>query len=170
MLRSHQRSEEARAAEQLYATTMARAREPAFYRRFSVPDTIDGRFDLVVLHAALVLEGMKRAGLNEKLGSPFVTAIFAGFEEALRELGVTDMGLIRRIKAMADAFYGRVEAYAEAMEDEDALGLVILRNLYRGEAAEACAQALARYMRQAIARISAPALNRGEMDFGPVPD
>ena len=150
---------------------MARAREPAFYRRFSVPDTIDGRFDLVVLHAALVLEGMKRAGLNEKLGSPFVTAIFAGFEEALRELGVTDMGLIRRIKAMADAFYGRVEAYAEAMEDEDTLGLVILRNLYRGDAERAaCAQALARYMRQAIARISAPALNTGEMDFGPVPD
>lgn len=169
MLRSHPRSKEA-AAERLYGVTIARAREPAFYRRFMVPDTIDGRFDLVVLHAALVLEGLERAGLANELGIPFVTAIFAGFEEALRELGVSDFGLSRRIKAMADAFYGRAEAYGHALDDEDALAAVILRNVYRGDAAkEACARVLARYMRDTTGRTQ-PALPAGEMDFGPVPD
>jgi cytochrome b pre-mRNA-processing protein 3 len=170
-LRSHKRlSPGTLEASTLYSACLDRARAPAFYTRLQVPDTIDGRFDLVALHAALVLEALKDAGLDEELGAPFVTLVFAGFEEALRELGVGDFGMARRIKAMADAFYGRLEAYARAGEDEDGLQGALLRNVYRGDAdKEDAAGELARYAIAAGANASA-SLKEGALDFGPLPE
>jgi len=174
LLRSLQRSNpSAGAAKRLYSATVERARAPVFYTRLGVPDTLDGRFDLVTLHAAIVLEACKRAALSDQLGAAFVTLVFAGFEEALRELGVSDIGLSRRIKTMADAFYGRVDAYARSMDDEQALQLAILRNVYRGDEMRENAAALARYALAARAHAMTPgaaaSLEAGEMDFGPLP-
>ena len=172
MLRSLQRSPPvAGAAERLYWASIDRARAPVFYARFAVPDTLDGRFDLVTLHAFIVIEALKRAGLADPLGSQFVTLVFAGFEEALRELGIGDFGISRRIKNMADAFYGRLDAYARAMGDEEALQAAILRNIYRGdETMRSAAGTLARYVLVASALNSAALLRAGEIDFGPLPE
>jgi cytochrome b pre-mRNA-processing protein 3 len=169
-LRSHKRlNPGAPDASALYSVCVGRARAPIFYTRLEVPDTIDGRFDLVTLHASLVLEALNDSGLDEELGTPFVTLVFAGFEEALRELGVGDFGMARRIKAMADAFYGRLDAYARAMQDEDALRAALLRNVYRGdEARESAAGELARYAIAAGANASL-SLKEGALDFGPLP-
>ena len=160
------------AARRLYDGLVARAREPVFHRQFAVADTIDGRFDLLALHAFAVLETLKSSGPEgAKLGTGLVSLIFAGFDDALRELGVGDLGLSRRMKAMASAFYGRLEAYGAAAS-APALGDAILRNLYREEAAARReAEALAHYIVFALGRLrsQASALLQGSADFGPLP-
>ena len=160
------------AARRLYDLLVARAREPIFHTAFAVPDTIDGRFDLLTLHAFLVLDAFKSLGeAGDNLGTELASVIFAGFDEALRELGVGDFGISRRMKALAGAFYGRLEAYRVA-DSAPALSLVLLRNLYRGEMARAGEAAmLAHYI--LIARKSlmgqAAALLQGVTDFGALP-
>src|SRR5882762_4861308 len=134
MLRRSRRAEPAvPPARRLYDLLVARARNPIFHTSFAVPDTIDGRFDLLTAHAFLVLDALKSQGQpGGKLGTELASVIFAGFDEALRELGVGDVGLSRRMKALAGAFYGRLEAY-RAADSADLLAPVLLRNLYRGE-------------------------------------
>jgi cytochrome b pre-mRNA-processing protein 3 len=172
VLRSHKRlKSRADAAQSLYAACVERAREPVFYARLGVPDTMDGRFDLIALHASVVVEACRRSRLSE-LNSAFVTFVFAGFEQALRELGVGDFGISHRIKSMADAFYGRLDAYARAFGDEPALQAAILRNVYRGDEREVgAAGTLARYGMSALAAaIAAASREPGGMDFGPLPE
>jgi cytochrome b pre-mRNA-processing protein 3 len=138
-----------------------------------VPDTIDGRFDLLTLHAFLVLDALKsQEDIGSKLGTELVSVIFAGFDEALRELGVGDLGISRRMKALAGAFYGRLEAY-RAADNADQLAPVLLRNLYRGEAARTHeAGVLAHYMLSARQHLMdhAAGLLEGTCDFGPLPN
>lgn len=165
----------AEAAASLYAALVEQARAPVFYGPLRVPDSIDGRFDLLVLHAYLVLTALNPAGkAGKEVGTRLVNRIFAGFEDALRDLGVGDMGMSRRIRAMADAFYGRLVAYEEAGADIPALAATLVRNLYRGD--ETCrreAEAVAAYVvasRETLA--SAPGtstLLSGRAVFGPLP-
>src|SRR5882672_11101768 len=155
MLRRTRRAEPAvPPARRLYDLLVARVRNPIFHTGFAVPDTIDGRFDLLTLHAFLVMDALKSQGQpGAKLGTDLACVIFAGFDEALRELGVGDMGISRRMKALAGAFYGRLEAY-RAADSALALTPVLLRNLYRGEAARGHEAAmLAHYMMSARARL-----------------
>ncbi len=147
-----------------YEELVIRARAPVFYRDFAVPDTIDGRFDLVVLHGWLALAMLKRAG-REETAQALTDAIFTGFDEALREQGAGDMGMGRKMKALADAFFGRLGAY-DGAGDQDELAQALSRNLYRGGVPDAPARALAAYA--ASARES---LERTPevLDFGPLP-
>jgi cytochrome b pre-mRNA-processing protein 3 len=157
-----------RLANRLYAAIVQRARAPVFFTVFKVPDTIDGRFDLLALHAWMVLDRL-RDGKSAALSQDLVDAIFAGFDSALRDLGAGDMTIGRRIKALADAFYGRLEAYEACAEETDLSG-AILRNLYRGDAARAdCAAALARHVREARAQLDRADAEGGVLDFGPLP-
>ena len=114
----------------LHAAVVARAREPVFFTAFGVADSLDGRFDLVALHAWLVLDALRRRELND-LSQGLTDALFIGFDEALRELGAGDMSLGRKMKNFADAFFGRLKAYGEARSEAE-LAEAILRNLYRG--------------------------------------
>ena len=160
------------AARRLYQGLVARSREPVFYSAFAVPDTLDGRFDLLTLHAFLVMEALAPLGPDgAKLGSELADTIFAGFDDALRELGVSDFGIARRMKAMAGAFYGRLEAY-RAAKTETALAEALQRNLYRGKAQSGReASALAHYMLTAERSLCAcsDGLLKGDADFGPLP-
>ena len=164
------------AADSLYAALVQQARNPAFYRRLSVPDSLDGRFDLLAVHAFLVLAAIRGEGdAGKDLGTKLATAIFAGFEDALRELGVGDMGMSRRIKAMADGFYGRLAAYDAACIDQSLLAGVLLRNVYRGDTArEADATVLASYVMANRQVFSSPAglstLLLGQPVFAPLPE
>jgi cytochrome b pre-mRNA-processing protein 3 len=157
------------AASQLQAAIAARTRAVAFYTRFGVADNIDGRFDLFTLHACVVLQALKETGGDPALGQHLANYIFASFEEALRDLGVTDAGLSRRIKAMANAFYGRLAVY-DAAKSELELAEVLTRNLYRGEAHGLEARALAHYMHAMRQRLCNQNLAAGEIDFGPLPE
>src|SRR5690348_10977646 len=82
-----------------YAVLVARAREPAFFREFEVPDTIDGRFDMVALRGWLALGHLKG-----EAAQALTDAIFVGFDEAMREQGQGDMGLGRKMRQFADAW------------------------------------------------------------------
>lgn len=157
------------AANRLQAAIAARAREPVFYTRLGVADNIDGRFDLFTLHACVVLQALKDAGGDQALGQHLANEIFASFEDALRDLGVSDAGLSRRIKAMANAFYGRLAAYDGAKSGQE-LADVLTRNLYRGETHDLEAQALAHYMQAMRQRLRNQTLATGEIDFGPLPE
>jgi cytochrome b pre-mRNA-processing protein 3 len=163
MLNVITRSKEHRhAAERLYAAVVTRSREPAFFARLAVPDTLDGRFDLLTLHAWLVL---RRYQPNAALAQAFVDRVFVGFDEALREMGAGDMGLGRRMKTFADAFYGRLEAY-EAAADVAAMAGALVRNLYRGNATPAAA-IVATYVMRAQEHLRT--IGEGDVDFGPLP-
>ena len=161
-------------AKQLHMIIVQRARETVFHSELKVPDTIDGRFDLLTLHAFLVLESLREQGeAGEALGTRLATEIFAGFQGALRELGVSDMGMSRRIKTMADAFYGRMEAYSAALSEES-MAIALIRNLYRGDATRLReATTLASYV-QGIREVlgsegGGATLLTGAADFGPLP-
>ncbi len=158
--------------ETLYLALMARARAPAFYEEWGVPDTIDGRFDLVALHAFLLFDALRGHGpAASEMGSKLVDAIFTGFDEALRELGISDFGMSRRIRNMADAFYGRIESYGSA-SSPDEMAAALQRNLYRGNAATGReAEGITSYMMAARTALNRgiSALLEGKPDFGPLP-
>lgn len=156
-----------KAAERLWAEIAARARAPEFFRDLAVPDTFNGRFDMVALHGWLVLERLEGEGA-QGVSQALVNAIFYGFEDALRDQGVGDMGITRRIKTIADAFYGRLKAYGDA-GTEDELAEALLRNVYGGdEGARAAARHLAGYAFGARKRLAAVALSDGHAAFGAI--
>ncbi|HLY05319.1 MAG TPA: ubiquinol-cytochrome C chaperone family protein [Rhizomicrobium sp.] len=155
-------------ASRLCMAVSQRAREAAFYRQYGVADTIDGRFDLVALHAWPVLECLLESG-EKVLAQGFVDALFARFEDALREQGAGDIGMSRRMTKMASAFYGRLRAYSESV-DEAQLAAAILRNVYRGESGRVDrAASLAKYIDVVRRDIAGAGLASGELQFGPIP-
>jgi cytochrome b pre-mRNA-processing protein 3 len=145
----------------------ARARDPYFFRVLDVPDTVDGRFDLVALHGWLVLEGLKTLGMDGAAQS-LTDLLFIGFDEALREQGTGDMGMGRRMKAFANAFFGRLSAYSGA-GDESMMAEALARNVWRGKPVDDHARALARYVTGARAHLAAGDIAAGQLNFGPVP-
>jgi cytochrome b pre-mRNA-processing protein 3 len=167
MLNSPRKSETPRrAAQMLHAAIVARARAPVFYAELGVADSVDGRFDLIALHAWLVLERLRAARLND-LSQALTDALFVGFDEGLRDLGAGDMGMGRRMKTLADAFYGRLKAYGESAGDA-AMGEALERNLYRGVPCERMA-GLVRYVAVAQEHLARADVASGVADFGPLP-
>jgi len=146
----------------LYEGLVSRAREPVFFARFGVADSIDGRFDVLVFHAWMVLAELKGTPAAQGL----TDAIFTGFDEAMREQGAGDMGIGHKLKAMANAFYGRLSVY-DAAKDEAALAAALAKNLWRGATQDDRAQALAAYAMRARAQLR-QSLPDG-LDFGPLP-
>ncbi|MEI9992870.1 MAG: ubiquinol-cytochrome C chaperone family protein [Rhizomicrobium sp.] len=132
-------------------------------------DTIDGRFDMVALHAWLVIGHLRAAGKSD-LAQALSDAIFVAFDEALRDLGNGDMGMGPRMKKLGNAFNGRLHAYEAAADDAAALAEAIRRNIYRGEAGhDRAAAALARYALAARQRLEADNSTAGALELGPVP-
>ena len=147
----------------LYDQLVARARAPVFFLELHVPDSLDGRFDLVALHAWLVLERLGGAPAQA-----LTDMIFTGFDEALREQGTGDMGMGRKMKALADAFFGRLVAYRDA-PDSDALTAALARNVWRGAGQDRDAVRLAAYAQTARTALAACDVEGGALDFGPLP-
>jgi len=165
------------AAHLLYTALVTQAREPVFYLDFQVPDSLDGRFDMVSLHAFLVLDRLSELPALRDLAQETFDLMFRDFDRNLREMGVGDLTVPKRIKDMAEAFYGRVKAYGDGLkgqgEGDDPLAAALIRNLYRGkDPGPAVTAPLAAYVRQVKAHLSAqdPArLELGQVDFGPAP-
>jgi cytochrome b pre-mRNA-processing protein 3 len=156
------RKEQGRALEQQLA---ARALAAVFFTKFGVPDTMDGRFDMMALHAWLALARLKNSGQDEA-AQVLTDALFIGFDEALREQGISDMGMGSRMKALANAFYGRLSVY-DAAKGREQLAEALARNVWRGAAVDERVRALACYAEGARAALAnAPA---GTLDFGPLP-
>lgn len=165
----------AAAAQALYAQVVEQARLPGFYRDLGVPDTLDGRFDMIVLHAFLVLHRLKAEGQAQgPVGQALFDLMFADMDASLRELGVGDLSVGKKVKQMATGFYGRVAAYEEGLaapgaSGDDALAAALRRNLYgTTTAAPGHVAAMAGYVRRqasALAGQSAVALTGGSVRF-----
>ena len=126
-----------RAGFALYQAAVAAARDPWFYTALGVPDTLDGRFDLIALHAALLIHRLKGdAPPGPDLAQAVFDAMFSDMDNNLREMGL-DMGVSKRIRAMWEAFHGRALAYGAALDadDQDALAAAVARNVWRGAGA-----------------------------------
>ncbi|MSP83405.1 MAG: ubiquinol-cytochrome C chaperone [Alphaproteobacteria bacterium] len=96
-----------------------------------VPDSLDGRFDMIILHVILAMWRLRAmGGEGEKLARGLVDTLFADMDRSLREMGVGDLGVGRRVKAMARAFHGRILAYETALaEGQDSLAAALTRNV-----------------------------------------
>ena len=156
-----------------YGRIVERARAPLFYREWGVPDTLDGRFELLALHGFLVLHRLKRErAQTADFAQALFDTMFADLDRALREMGVGDLGVGRRIKEMATGFYGRIAAYEAGLTDPAALTAALGRNLY-GTAAPGTAalERAADYVRRqaaALAAQPASALLAGDIGFAAI--
>jgi cytochrome b pre-mRNA-processing protein 3 len=159
--------------DQLHGKIVAAARRPALYSDFGVPDTFEGRFEMVALHVGLVMRRLTRlAGIGPELAQELADSVFRHFDVALREIGISDVGVPKRIKRMAGAFYGRNRAYAEGLDGagEERLAAALARNVY-GAPEPASAPAAARLARavrataEALDQIPLETFAKGEVAF-----
>jgi cytochrome b pre-mRNA-processing protein 3 len=163
-------------SEELYGRIVAQARRPEFYAGGGVPDSLDGRFEMLALHLFLVLHRLQRERADPAcaaLAQALVDRVAADLDANLREMGAGDLGVGRRVKRMAGALYGRIAAYEAGIDGgEEDLRSAIRRNLFGTvEAGDGQVAAMARYLRAGHALLAgcpAAALARGAIDFPPL--
>ena len=154
--------------EAIYGMIVTQAREPLFYRDLGVPDTVNGRFDLLVLHLWMVLRRLKPI----EGGARFSQALFDHFcddmDANLREMGVGDLTVPKRMQAFGEAFYGRAAAYDLALSaGAEPLAQALCKNILNGKEIEN-ARRLAFYVETAtayLAGLDEAALRRGSWRF-----
>ncbi|HYE47681.1 MAG TPA: ubiquinol-cytochrome C chaperone family protein, partial [Caulobacter sp.] len=114
----------------LYKALVDQARRPEFYSDHAVPDTLDGRFDMILLHAFVVLHRFRGEAAEAKdFAQRLFDRMFADMDRNLREIGVGDLSVGHKVKAMGRAFYGRAESYQAGLADPAALAEALRRNL-----------------------------------------
>ncbi len=166
----NRRGKHERAAFQLYGAAVAAARSPFLYASLGVPDTLDGRFDVIGLHVYLVIRRLNQdAEPGPAMAQAVFDAMFLDMDINLREMGVGDMSVGKRNRAMWEAFHGRAAAYAGAWDDAAALPTALALNLWRGAeppAGSAVAMArLARAQSDFLATQTLDALLQGKIFF-----
>src|SRR5580658_4871167 len=171
ILRLFQSGSDQRSIRDLYGMIVAQARTAAFYDGYGVPDTLEGRFDLIVLHLVLVLDRLGRVnGAARGLGQKLFDVFCRDLDDNLREMGVGDLTVPKRMRGFAEAFYGRQAAYLAALSaaDEQVLEKALTRNIFQGSDIGPGAVRLARYARAALRQFGTQddgALLRGEVVF-----
>ena len=141
----------------LYGTIVAQARLPCFYREYRVPDTVNGRLDLLVLHLALVLDRLADEPQLRELGQALFDHFCTDMDRNLREMGIGDLSVPKHMQRVGEAFYGRARAYRAglARDGQQALVEALERNIYgqEGAANRAAAARLAVYMRGTVGKL-----------------
>ncbi len=113
----------------VYEAIVAAARHPVPYAAWGVADDVDGRFDMIALHMFLLLDRLK--GEDAEFRQRLVDEFFADMDRSLREMGVGDISVGKKVRKMAEAFYGRLAAYdAGLSQGEDALTMALSRNFF----------------------------------------
>jgi cytochrome b pre-mRNA-processing protein 3 len=165
------RARHERPAHELYCQVVAAARAPYFYTTLAVPDTLDGRFDLVGLYAFLVIRRLQAAPAPGPMVAQAVfDAMFSDMDLNLREMGVSDLSVGKKVKQMWEAFHGRAGAYQAALAAGDAalLAEALGRNVWRGAAEPGAAARLARLALAEDSHLAGQdsgALERGRLVF-----
>ena len=163
-----------RSAAAAYAQLVEQSRQPDFYRHCGVPDTLDGRFDMLVLHAFIVLDRLAGQGKREEVfAQALFDHLFADMDVNLREMGVGDLSVGKKVKQMAEAFYGRAQAYRDGLAASGGavLEAALRRNLFRSTTPDgAQIGAMAAYIRrESVAMAATPSedLVAARIRFGP---
>lgn len=129
----------------VYEAIVAAARHPLFYAEWGVSDNLDGRFDMITLHAFLVLDRLK--GVEQPFRQNLVDELFSDMDRSLREMGVGDLSVGKKVRKMAEVFYGRIGAYDKALQtSRDDLEAAIARNVFPDGPAGDNASKLAGYV------------------------
>ncbi len=159
-------------AQALYEGAVAQARRPDFYLHCGLPDSLDGRFEMICLHSYLVLRRLGALGPEgEALGQAFVDHLAQDLDRSLREMGVGDLGVGKRVRRMAEALRGRIAAYEEGLSGTAGeLEAALRRNAYgTTEPQSAQIALLADYLRREAGAPPAPEILNGSVAFGPPP-
>jgi cytochrome b pre-mRNA-processing protein 3 len=163
-----------RAGFALYTAAVGQARAPHYYAVLGVPDSLDGRFDMVALFAFLLVDRLRTDddARGPALAQAVFDAMFADMDQNLRQMGVGDLSVAKRVKAMWTAFNGRCHAYADALalSDQAALEAALARNVWRSETVPPGAAPLARELRaqqRHLAGLPIDALASGTVAFLP---
>ncbi|WP_417481701.1 ubiquinol-cytochrome C chaperone family protein [Maricaulis sp.] len=158
----------------LYASIVQAAREPALYGEGAVPDTLEGRLELILLHAALTIRSLRRDGgePGRAVSQVVFDTMFEDFDIAMRELGLGDSAVGKKIRFMAEGFYGRAHSYDSALDapEAEALEQVLSRNLLGSEDIDPRAAALADRVHTVLAALEATggaAMAQGELPAFP---
>jgi cytochrome b pre-mRNA-processing protein 3 len=158
----------------LYGMIVAQARSPIFYIGYGVPDTVDGRFDMIVLHLVLFLHRLKRNSsaaksvrhsLGHSLGQEVFNLFCRDMDDNFREMGVGDLAVPREMRKVGEAFYGRAAAYEAALAGDEAdLVGAVTRNIF-GKPSHG-AQRLAAYIRETVSQLAGQnGFSRAELRF-----
>jgi cytochrome b pre-mRNA-processing protein 3 len=163
----------------LYGAIVAQARNPAFYLAYGAPDTAEGRFDMIVLHLALLCRRLRReTGAGEAPARALSQHVFdmfcADMDHNLREMGVGDLTVPKKMRRLGEAFFGRLEVYDRALAaaDDEELIAALARNVFGEAEPTASTRPLAAYVRAAAGRLDRTplaALTAARLDF-PAPD
>jgi cytochrome b pre-mRNA-processing protein 3 len=152
----------------LYEAIVAAARHARFYEDMGVADTIDGRFEMVVVHLFLVLNRLKGEGV-EDLRQNLTDEFFADMDRSLRELGVSDVAVGKKVRKIAESYYGRVTAYDRALSvGPEMLEQAISRNIYPEGASLESIRAMTAYFGNAAQQLGVISLEQillGELRF-----
>lgn len=144
-------------AEKLYGAIVAQARQPVFYRDLAVPDTIDGRFDMILLHSFIVMLRLRddTAEGPQSLSQTLYDIMFVDMDRAIREMGVGDLSVGKHIRRMMKAFNGRMSAYENAMDDPVAMKEALCRNVYGtiNDVDPAILESMANYVQTTLATV-----------------
>ena len=167
-----ERSARREAAEKIYDSIVAQSRNPVFYVRCGVPDTLSGRFDMLVIHMFIVMQNLK-LGANEGklLGKEIIEAFVREMDSMVRDLGIADIYVAQEVRKIADLFYRQLVVYTNAVEQKNkaALAEAIWKSFQSGdENANVAADELANYIFQAIKNIGEMPLNlllQGHLNF-----
>lgn len=143
--------------ETLYARCVEQSRQPGLYEDLQAPDTVEGRFEIYTLHVVLLLDRLRNHGaaageVSQSLFDTYVKAL----DNALREMGVGDLGVGRKMRKLGEAFYGRGKSYDAAfaaMPDRSDLEALLTRTVYAGVEAPPI-QALSAYVEQQRATLA----------------
>ncbi len=160
----------------LYGQIVAQARNVEFYTIHGVADTVNGRFDLISLHAYIVMRRLKDIGEEgSQLSQDLFDIMFADMDKNIREMGVGDLSVGKKIKALAKSFYGRIKAYDDGIAEIEGATLAdsLKRNLYHDqEPADEQVQIIADYVLQEIQLSSnwdIEQLKKGSISFSSAP-
>jgi cytochrome b pre-mRNA-processing protein 3 len=171
ILRPFRRGAENRTIAALYGMIVTQARLPVFYADYGVPDTVEGRFDLIVLHLVLLLRRLAREdGPGRGLGQRLFDTFCRDLDSNLREMGIGDLAVPKHMRRFGEAFYGRQGAYVMALDgaDERDFEKTLARNIFQTDGVDDRAVRLARYTRAALAGLDAQeqdAFVRGQVAF-----
>lgn len=159
------RSSSEAVVQRLYAALVAASRQPSLYAYLGVPDTFEGRFESLTLHAALLVRRLQAcAAPGPQLAQDLTDTVFAHFDRTLREMGVGDTTVPKRMRTLAEAFLGRSRAYEEALRGGDEeLAATLARNVAASDT-----PGLARYVAasvDALARQPLQGFIDGELPF-----
>ena len=154
LFRWTKRSPRADTIRSLYGVIVAQARRPAFYADYGVPDTLAGRFDMILLHLILFVRRLRAESAPiRSLGQGVFDLFCRDMDHSFREMGIGDLSVPKHMRRVAEAFYGRATAYDQsiAAAGEEQLAAVLARNILpETDTSSACARRLARYVRGAI--------------------